>query len=83
MQFWDKDSFVDGPIRSVLHMLEKEYPFQISELIRFLSAVCHGTWPAHCVYVVLFSFFIFWHYCVGIDVPSPIENLCPSYLVPR
>ncbi|XP_066385041.1 uncharacterized protein [Miscanthus floridulus] len=50
MQFWDKDSFVDGPIRSVLHMLEKEYPFQISELIRFLSAVCHGTWPAHCVY---------------------------------
>ncbi|XP_066386529.1 uncharacterized protein [Miscanthus floridulus] len=50
MQFWDKDSFVDGPIRSVLHMVEKEYPFQISELIRFLSAVCHGTWPAHCVY---------------------------------
>ncbi|ONM00825.1 hypothetical protein ZEAMMB73_Zm00001d030340 [Zea mays] len=50
MQFWDKDSFVDGPIRSVLHMLEEEYPFQISELIRFLSAVCHGTWPANCVY---------------------------------
>ena len=59
MQFWDKDSFVDGPIRSVLHMLEEEYPFQISELIRFLSAVCHGTWPANCVYVFLFSFFIF------------------------
>ncbi|TVU31165.1 hypothetical protein EJB05_22840, partial [Eragrostis curvula] len=50
MQFWDKDSFVDGPIRSVLNMVEKEYPFQISELIRFLSAVCHGNWPAQCVY---------------------------------
>ncbi|XP_062200605.1 uncharacterized protein LOC133903312 isoform X2 [Phragmites australis] len=50
MQFWDKESFVDGPIRSVLHMVEKEYPFQISELIRFLSAVCHGSWPAQCVY---------------------------------
>ncbi|WVZ58174.1 hypothetical protein U9M48_008470 [Paspalum notatum var. saurae] len=50
MQFWDRDSFVDGPIRSVLHMVEKEYPFQISELIHFLSSVCHGTWPAQCVY---------------------------------
>ncbi|GJN20340.1 hypothetical protein PR202_gb07707 [Eleusine coracana subsp. coracana] len=46
MQFWDKDSFVDGPIRSVLNMVEKEYPFKMSELIRFLSAVCHGNWPA-------------------------------------
>lgn len=50
MQFWDKDSFIDGPIRSILHMVEKEYPFQISELIRFLSAVCHGSWPAQCVF---------------------------------
>ncbi|KAJ1262529.1 hypothetical protein BS78_09G115200 [Paspalum vaginatum] len=50
MQFWDRDSFVDGPIRSILHMVEKEYPFQISALIRFLSSVCHGTWPAQCVY---------------------------------
>lgn len=54
MQFWDKNSFVDAPIRSVLHMVEKEYPFQISELIHFLSAVCHGTWPAQCVYVIIF-----------------------------
>nr|CAB3494991.1 unnamed protein product [Digitaria exilis] len=53
MQFWDRNSFVDGPIRSVLHMVEKEYPFRISELIRFLSAVCHGIWPAQCVYSYL------------------------------
>ncbi|XP_040384027.1 uncharacterized protein LOC102721481 isoform X2 [Oryza brachyantha] len=53
MQFWDKDSFIDGPIRSVLHMVEKQYPFQISELIRFLSAVCNGSWPAQCVYSYL------------------------------
>ncbi|KAI4976560.1 hypothetical protein ZWY2020_050167 [Hordeum vulgare] len=50
MQFWDKDSCVDGPIRSVLQMVEKEYPFQITDLLRFLSAVCSGTWPAQCVY---------------------------------
>jgi nuclear pore complex protein Nup188 len=58
MQFWDKDSFVDGPIRSVLNMVEKEYPFQILKLIRFLSAVCHGNWPAQCVYV-FFSWCLF------------------------
>ncbi|XP_048540938.1 uncharacterized protein LOC125520147 [Triticum urartu] len=50
MQFWDKDSCVDGPIRSVLQMVEKEYPFQITDLLRFLSAVSYGTWPAQCVY---------------------------------
>ncbi|XP_073009852.1 uncharacterized protein [Typha latifolia] len=50
MQFWDKDSFVDGPIRSLLYMLEKEYPLQTVEFIRFLSAVCEGSWAAQCVY---------------------------------
>lgn len=50
MQFWDKDSCVDGPIRSVLQMVEKEYPFQITYLLRFLSAVSCGTWPSQCVY---------------------------------
>lgn len=49
MQFWDKDNYVDGPIRSVLYMLEKEYPFQKLDFIRFLSAVCEGAWPAQCV----------------------------------
>ncbi|KAJ4780327.1 Nucleoporin NUP188 [Rhynchospora pubera] len=49
-QFWDKESFVDGPIRSVLYMLEKEYPFQKLDFVRFLSAVCEGAWPAQCVY---------------------------------
>ncbi|XP_051206671.1 uncharacterized protein [Lolium perenne] len=50
MQFWDKDSYVDGPIRSVLHIVEKDYPFHIKDLLRFLSAVSYGTWPAQCVY---------------------------------
>ncbi|CAM0911170.1 unnamed protein product [Alopecurus aequalis] len=50
MQFWDKDSCVDGPVRSVLQMLEKEYPFHITDMLRFLSAVSYGTWPAQCVY---------------------------------
>ncbi|XP_008788374.2 uncharacterized protein LOC103706141 isoform X1 [Phoenix dactylifera] len=50
MQFWDRDSFVDGPIRSVLYMLEREYPFRIVEFVRLLSALCEGIWPAECVY---------------------------------
>ncbi|XP_020110275.1 uncharacterized protein LOC109725483 isoform X2 [Ananas comosus] len=50
VQFWDKESFVDSPIRSVLYMLEKEYPLRLIEFIRFLSAVCGGAWSAQCVY---------------------------------
>ncbi|KAG6485464.1 hypothetical protein ZIOFF_054002 [Zingiber officinale] len=49
MQFWDKDSFIDGPIRSILYMLEKEYPIRISEFVLLLSALCEGSWPAECV----------------------------------
>lgn len=52
MQFWDRDSFVDGPIRSLLYMLESEYPFHTVELIRLLSALCSGMWSAECVYVI-------------------------------
>ncbi|XP_042423045.1 uncharacterized protein LOC122010593 [Zingiber officinale] len=50
MQFWDKDSFIDGPIRSILYMLEKEYPIRISEFVLLLSALCEGSWPAECVF---------------------------------
>ncbi|KAK6916684.1 hypothetical protein RJ641_019545 [Dillenia turbinata] len=50
IQFWDKDSFVDGPIRCLLCNLEGEFPVRTVELIRLLSALCEGTWPAECVY---------------------------------
>ncbi|XP_058098868.1 uncharacterized protein LOC131243494 isoform X2 [Magnolia sinica] len=50
MQFWDKNSFVDGPIRCLLCSLESEFPFRTVELVRLLSALCEGTWPAECVY---------------------------------
>ncbi|URE33861.1 mRNA transport [Musa troglodytarum] len=50
LQFWDKECFVDGPIRSILFMLEKEYPIHVTEFVRLLSAVCEGSWPAECVY---------------------------------
>lgn len=59
MQFWDRDSFVDGPIRSILYMLEREYPFRIVEFVRLLSALCKGIWPAECVYVASFFFCCF------------------------
>lgn len=50
MQFWDKDSCVDEPIRSLLNMLANEFPFHMLELVRLLSALCSGTWSAECVF---------------------------------
>ncbi|OVA06310.1 hypothetical protein BVC80_8889g25 [Macleaya cordata] len=50
VQFWDKESFIDGPVRCLLCTLEGEFPFRIVEVVRFLSALCEGTWPAECVY---------------------------------
>ncbi|GJX61656.1 hypothetical protein Tco_0294556 [Tanacetum coccineum] len=50
VQFWDRDSFVDGPVRCLLYNLEGEFPFRTVELIRLLSALSEGAWPAECVY---------------------------------
>ncbi|XP_027909728.1 uncharacterized protein LOC114168941 isoform X2 [Vigna unguiculata] len=50
IQFWDKESFIDGPIRSLLCNLESEFPFRTAELVQLLSSLGEGTWPAECVY---------------------------------
>ncbi|KAI9181025.1 hypothetical protein LWI28_010510 [Acer negundo] len=50
IQFWDKESFVDGPIRCFLCNLEGEFPTRTVELVRLLSSLCEGSWPAECVY---------------------------------
>ncbi|XP_062019836.1 uncharacterized protein LOC133736387 isoform X1 [Rosa rugosa] len=50
IQFWDRGSFIDGPIRCLLYNLESEFPFRTVELVRLLSSLCEGTWPAECVY---------------------------------
>lgn len=55
-QFWDGESFVDGPIRSLLYMLENEFPYRSVKLLRFLSAVSEGKWSAECVYVLPLDF---------------------------
>ncbi|XP_071935327.1 uncharacterized protein [Coffea arabica] len=49
-QFWDRDSFVDGPIRCLLCNLEGEFPVRTVEFLRLLSALSEGAWPAECVY---------------------------------
>ncbi|CAH2075851.1 unnamed protein product [Thlaspi arvense] len=49
-QFWDRKSFVDGPIRCLLFDLEREFPFRSAEFIRLLSSLSEGSWPAECVY---------------------------------
>jgi nuclear pore complex protein Nup188 len=48
-QFWDRKSFVDGPIRCLLFDLESEFPFRSAEFIRLLSSLSEGSWPAECV----------------------------------
>ncbi|KAJ6346155.1 hypothetical protein OIU78_008727 [Salix suchowensis] len=50
IQFWDKKSFIDGPIRCLLCNLEGVFPFRTAEFVRLLSALCEGSWPAECVY---------------------------------
>ncbi|KAJ4826105.1 hypothetical protein Tsubulata_010953 [Turnera subulata] len=50
MQFWDRESFIDGPIRCLLCNLEGEFPLRSAELVRLLSSLCEGSWPAECVY---------------------------------
>ncbi|XP_010313025.2 uncharacterized protein [Solanum lycopersicum] len=49
-QFWDRESFVDGPIRCLLCSLEGEFPFRTAELLQLLTALCEGAWPAECVF---------------------------------
>ncbi|KAK4786245.1 hypothetical protein SAY86_002934 [Trapa natans] len=49
-QFWDKESFVDGPIRCLLSNMENEFPHKTMELVQLLSSLCNGHWPAECVY---------------------------------
>ncbi|KAK9165180.1 hypothetical protein Scep_000371 [Stephania cephalantha] len=52
VQFWDRSSFVDGPIRCLLCTLEGEFPYRSVEFIRFLSALCEG----------LLSNLVYWSY---------------------
>ncbi|XP_048128814.1 uncharacterized protein LOC115735783 isoform X2 [Rhodamnia argentea] len=50
MQFWDRGSFIDGPIRCLLCTVEGDFPFRTVELVRLLSSLCEGHWPAECVF---------------------------------
>lgn len=58
IQFWDRDSLVDGPIRCLLCSLEDEFPFRM-EFVRLLSALAEGVWPAECVWVmsIIYEYF--------------------------
>ncbi|XP_073159038.1 uncharacterized protein [Henckelia pumila] len=67
IQFWDRDSFIDGPIRCLLCNLEGEFPYRTVELVRLLSALCEGAWPAECV-------FNFLNKSVGLSTPMEISN---------
>ncbi|KAL0334623.1 UNVERIFIED_CONTAM: hypothetical protein Sradi_4674200 [Sesamum radiatum] len=67
IQFWDRDSFIDGPVRCLLCNLEGEFPFRTIELVRLLSALCEGAWPSECV-------FNFLDKSVGLSTPLEISS---------
>ncbi|KAF7807325.1 nucleoporin NUP188-like protein [Senna tora] len=50
IQFWVKESYIDGLIWCLLCNLESEFPFQTVKLVQVLSSLCEGTWPAEYVY---------------------------------
>ncbi|KAI3446215.1 hypothetical protein Pfo_002880 [Paulownia fortunei] len=67
IQFWDRDSFIDGPVRCLLCNLEGEFPFRTIELVSLLSALCEGAWPSECV-------FNFLDKSVGLSTPLEISG---------
>ncbi|EYU37916.1 hypothetical protein MIMGU_mgv1a000102mg [Erythranthe guttata] len=67
IQFWDKDSFIDGPVRCLLCNLEGEFPFRITQLVNLLSALCEGAWPSECV-------FNFLDKSVGLSTPIELSS---------
>ncbi|XP_041997267.1 uncharacterized protein LOC121747315 isoform X2 [Salvia splendens] len=66
-QFWDRDSFIDGPVRCLLFNLEGEFPFRTIEILRLLSALSEGAWPSECV-------FNFLDKSTGLSTPFEIMN---------
>eukprot|EP01018_Ginkgo_biloba_P018782 Gb_15236 [translate_table: standard] len=50
LEFWDRESMMDGPIRSLLCTFRDYFPYQSLPFIQLLSSLCEGTWPAECVY---------------------------------
>ncbi|KAI4376103.1 hypothetical protein MLD38_013896 [Melastoma candidum] len=66
IQFWDRESFIDGPIRCLLCNIEGDFPFRITGLVRLLSSLSEGHWPAECAY----NFVDF----LGISSPFEIDD---------
>lgn len=54
-EFWDRESILDGPIRSLLFTLRDHFPYEILPMIRLLSSLCEGAWPSECVYDFLYK----------------------------
>ncbi|XP_059074406.1 uncharacterized protein LOC131045463 isoform X2 [Cryptomeria japonica] len=54
LEFWDRESVIDGPIRSLLFTFRDNFPYQTLPMIRMLSSLCEGTWPAECVFDFLY-----------------------------
>ncbi|KAJ7540471.1 hypothetical protein O6H91_10G016600 [Diphasiastrum complanatum] len=54
-ELWDRESVLDGPIRSLLFSLRDCFPYQILRLVRLLSSLCEGSWSTECVYNFLYT----------------------------
>eukprot|EP00850_Spirogloea_muscicola_P019151 SM000184S03784 [mRNA] locus=s184:201673:213965:- [translate_table: standard] len=47
--FWDSRKLLDAPIRALLSPLLDSFPDNADLLLRFLSSLSEGLWPAECV----------------------------------
>ncbi|KAH9325907.1 hypothetical protein KI387_006085, partial [Taxus chinensis] len=54
LEFWDRESMLDGPIRSLLFTFRDNFPYQTLPMVRLLASLCEGTWPAECVFEFLY-----------------------------
>lgn len=54
IEFWDRESVLDGPIRNLLFSLCEYFPYQFKPLIQLLAGLSEGAWPAECTYDFLY-----------------------------
>ena len=51
VEFWDRESILDSPLRNLLYTLRECFPFQLKPLVKLLAGLTEGMWPAECVLV--------------------------------
>eukprot|EP00249_Psilotum_nudum_P036507 c7711_g1_i1 orf=103-2532(+) len=53
-EFWDRESAIDGPVRSLIFLLRDCFPYKLIALAQLLACLSEGPWAAECVYDFLY-----------------------------